>query len=146
MKYTLLILLSFVALLAGCKKKDNEKDLTGTWAEKAITTKFTGTTHWITFNEDMTFQMKLNHFTDATEPGPTPCSGNRVDYVMGTYSAANNKITFTGKYCDEGFNQYQPNCEGTATFDEMYTTTYQGKDLVLDYEKEDPYKIWLVKQ
>lgn len=144
MKSVLLVLLSLVLCCAGCKKSVNEKELEGTWVEKMITTKFAGTRHRIEFNADMSFRMKLDHFSDAIQI--EPCLGNRTEYVKGTYQAADGKITFTGNYCDEAYNQYIANCEGTESFEAGYTITFKGKDLVFDFEKEDPFKIWLVKQ
>ena len=145
MKNVALLLMAVAVLFGACKKSVNEKELEGVWVEKTITTKFAGTKHWVQFNADMTFQMRLDHFSDAIDQ-QVPCPSNRTEHVKGTYSISDNKITFTGNYCDASFSQYIANCSGTESYEETYTTTFKGKDLVLDYEKEDPFKIWLVKQ
>ncbi|RYF45810.1 MAG: hypothetical protein EOO38_15355 [Cytophagaceae bacterium] len=143
MKRVLLLLMSFVLLLSACKKEENEKDLEGVWVEKMITTKFAGTRHWIQFNADLTFNMKLDYFSDAIDTEPVPCPANRTEYLKGSYQMADGKITFTGNYCDASFSNYVANCSGTEQYTETFTTTFKGKDLVLDFEKEDPYQNWL---
>lgn len=146
MKNVVLLVMSALLVFTGCKKDVKEKDLEGIWIEKPITTKFAGTRHWVQFNSDMTFHLKIEYFTDMVSPDPVPCPGNRTEYIMGNYHITDKTITFTGNYCDASFTQYTSNCAGTESFEEKYSTTFKGKDLVLDYEKEDPYKIWLVKQ
>lgn len=145
MKNLLFILIALSFLSASCKKFDDTK-IDGVWQEKSIVSKYTGAKYWIRFNADLSFEMKLNHFTDAIDVGQTPCSGNRTDYVKGTYTFSNREIVFNGAYCNATFNQQQANCEGTTTFQTGFTYTFMNGDLVLDFEKADPYKVWLVKE
>lgn len=147
MKKLLFVLLAAATLMVtGCKKSDDTNKIEGEWKEKMITTKFAGVVHWISFNKDLGFEMKLSYFTDIAETEPVGCPGNRAAYVKGTYQVTDNKIIFTGNYYDAAFSQQQADCQGGTSFQEQYTFTFKGKDLVLDFEKEDPYKIWLVKQ
>ena len=141
------LLCCIVLLLAGCSKSDYEKAVSGTWQEKAIIGKFAGTSHWIRFNpEAKTFEMKLSVFTDMMDTGQVACSDNRTDYVKGTYAINGTHIRFEGRYCDQTFNQLIPNCRGTETYQKDFSMTFVANDFVFDFEKDDYYKVWLVKQ
>jgi hypothetical protein len=145
MKNILFVIIALSLFSVSCKKSDNTK-IEGVWQEKSIVSKYGGTRYWIRFNSDLSFEMKLNHFSDAVTVDPVPCSSNRTDYVKGTYTFSNKEIVFNGSYSDATFNQQQANCEGAATFQTSFTYTFKNEDLVLDFEKTDPYKVWLVKE
>jgi hypothetical protein len=145
MKNILFVLIALSLFSVGCNKSD-KANIEGVWQEKSITSKFGGTKYWIKFSSDHSFEMKLNHFTDAIEVDPVPCSGNRTDYVKGNYTISGKEIMFNGSYCDATFNQVQANCQGTATFQTGFTYTFIDGDLVMDFDKEDQYKVWLQKQ
>lgn len=145
MKNLLFVIIALSLFSASCKKSDNPT-IEGVWQEKSMVSKFDGTRYWIRFNSDLSFEMKLNHFTDAIIVDPVPCSGNRTDYVKGTYTISGKEIRFNGSYCDATFNQQQANCEGTTTFQPRFTYAFIDGDLVMDFEKEDKYKVWLEKQ
>jgi hypothetical protein len=65
---------------------------------------------------------------------------------MCPYNINGTHIQFDGRHCDETFSQYMLNCLGASSYQKDFSMTFVGNDFVFDFEKDDYYKVWLVKE
>lgn len=70
--------------------------------------------------------------SDAFEPG-NPCSGNRIQYMRGSYVVSDRQLTLDGHYCDSTYTADIPDCAlGTTYFNECFSMSSSDGRLVLN--------------
>ncbi len=143
--YTILVAGFFGA--ASCKKCDDHDlpALAGIWQEVDEQPDFTGSTNRITFTSDGSFQTKRSLWSDVLELN-NPCSGNRTQYVHGTYNVSGSQLILTGKYCDSLFATDKPDCAYGAGISEHYTMSGNDGRLILNVDKNERLRIILERQ
>ncbi|NNC85964.1 MAG: hypothetical protein HKO56_01905 [Bacteroidia bacterium] len=145
----LIIILSLLVIIPSCKKDKlgiSQKSLIGHWleVEPAGIIQFGGTNHEFYFNNNGTFALKRDYWTDVVFSDP--CQSNHSDYVVGTFAKTNNQFSFTGKYSNAQFTVLQPNVCGETDYAFSTTYTYQNGILTLNSGQEPYFQIALHKQ
>lgn len=143
MKYSIWLASLLLFLFVGCKKEADVKGITGIYNQEFKATFFAATKHQINFINGNNFEMKLERISDMVDTPNTVCKSNRTDYVKGTYTVSGNIIQFTGKYCDENYNELKPMCDGTTDYTTEYNFKRNGSFLILDFNKDENHQIWL---
>ena len=132
MKRLTLILLCG-SLLIGCKKTEDvefNKFAAGTWQEHETGVAFAGTTYHISFDEDGTYKLIINYWTDMITGDP--CTGPHNIYTYGTYSADNGILTLLGHYSDDMFTHIVPYCTKGTDYTESFHFVFSKGKIILN--------------
>lgn len=134
--------------LFSCRKTDNSiPSLIGTWQERETDhgIQFAGSSYRLSFFEDGHFQIRVGIFTDAIDLS-NPCANSRIVYAWGSYSVQGNQLTLDGSYCDSSYTTPVVDCRYGARFFEQHTLGGQDGNLILDPEKDEFGRIFLVRE
>ncbi len=127
------------------------QQISGTWQEKEPTDvmQFAGSGHYIKFNDNNTFQLEQNLWTDMLDPN-SPCRANRTDYIKGSYKLKGSTLKLTGKYFEDNtFATAKPNCKNISEFKKTYQIEINsdGERITLDKNEVQPgLQVLLIKQ
>ena len=128
--------------VTACDKKHkglSNTQLIGTWKEKETGFSFAGETYTVTFMEDGHFKASIWFYTDMINPS-NPCFKNPTSWVKGTFTAAGNKISFTGNYMDSNFIHIQPNCLGKTEYSASFISQLNGDELILNADAQNEWE------
>jgi hypothetical protein len=137
-----------ILLLGACRKDDNSvPSLVGAWQEQETKggIQFAGSSYRISFFADGHFDVSIGLFTDALDPR-NPCNNPRTQYARGSYTVDGNTLALIGKYCDSSYRQPLPDCRYGENFEQSHTLGGHNGDLILDPEKDQFRRIYLVRQ
>jgi len=151
--FTFLLIFTGLLLTFSCKTTSTVsiQQITGNWQEKEPTevVQYVGSSHYIEFSANNTFQLSQNHWTDMLDPN-APCRANRTDYIKGFYKLKGSTLKLTGSYYDTiSFVNKKPNCKNQSAFNQTYQIeiTADGERVTLDKNEVQPdQQILLIKQ